>query len=302
MSKINSIIKYLKCVDCGNEELIKDAKGLKCPKCERRYLVNNSIFSMLPNEINKIKKNEIIARDKSSSKYDSKISKDYTSLLDTHCLYNKIDVKDIALDLGCGTGRTTIKIANISKYVFAVDYSIESLEMLRKKSINTKINNIFYFQADINRLPFNSQASFNFINVCDCIQHIPSFTLRENLINQIYSLLNKKGKLSITAYHYSKDKHINGVISKVEKPGEFGKQGLHIGGIYYYNFTKDEFYTLISNGGFRIIECKIFYFNFPFLIRVINKFLKIKRDLLEKITYKYLNKYGQRMYIYAIKD
>lgn len=297
MSKINSIIKYLKCVDCGNEELIKNTKGLKCSKCGRQYLVNNNIFSMLPNKTIKIKENEIIARDKSASKYDSKIHKDYTSLLDTHCLHNKINVKDIVLDLGCGTGRTTIKIAYISKYVFAIDYSIKSLEVLRKKAINTKINNIFYFQADINHLPFNSQASFNFINVCDCIQHIPSFTLRENLINQIYSLLNKKGKLSITAYHYSKDKHINGAIYKVEKPGEFGKQGLHIGGIYYYNFTKDEFYTLISNGRFRIIECKIFYFKFPYLIVLINKFLKIERYLLEKITYKCLNKYGQRIYI-----
>lgn len=89
------------------------------------------------------------------------------------------------MDLGCGTGRTTIKIANVSKCIFAVDYSIESLKVLIKKAINRKINNIFYFQADINHLPFNSQASFNFINVCDCIQHIPSFTLRENLIKQI---------------------------------------------------------------------------------------------------------------------
>ena len=37
---------------------------------------------------------------------------------------------------------------------------------------------------------------------------------RVNLLKQIQALLNKKGKLSITAYHYSKGKYINCVISK----------------------------------------------------------------------------------------
>ena len=85
---------------------------------------------------------------------------------------------------------------------------------------------------------------------------------RVNLIKQIQALLNKKGKLSITAYHYSKDKYINCVISKDEKTGGFGKQGFYIGVVYYYNFSKDEFYTSIKNEGFRIIECTIFILNF----------------------------------------
>jgi SAM-dependent methyltransferase len=54
------------------------------------------------------------------------------------------------LDAGCGTGLSTIALKWPGRIVVAVDYSLESLKVLREKNLP----NVFIIQADLAALPF----------------------------------------------------------------------------------------------------------------------------------------------------
>lgn len=148
----------------------------------------------------------------------------------------------------------------------------------------------------MNNLPFNIQSYFDFISCVEFFQHLPSFSLREKLLLDLYSLLKKNGYLSFTAYYYSKDKRKYDFI-EIEKPGERGKQGFHKGQIYYYNFDLPEFYVLCKQQGFDIADYRLFYFDLPLWVRVIKKIFKIKRQNIENILYRTHKNNANRIYM-----
>jgi len=59
------------------------------------------------------------------------------------------------LELGCGTGIYTEELARTGAEIFAVDISQNMLN-IAKQALNAK--NVFFRQADVNRLPFASQS------------------------------------------------------------------------------------------------------------------------------------------------
>ena len=121
---------------------------------------------MLPKKIFKQKIDEIKERDKLANKYDDFFEREYSQLLDYYCIdkHNEIKNREWVLDLACGTGRTSIKLASISNQDISIDFSYNSLFLLNDKINKNKINNIYLIQADANSLPFNCSNFFDFIN------------------------------------------------------------------------------------------------------------------------------------------
>ena len=293
--------EMLMCVDCGHAGLREAAGGLACPDCNRTYPIEDGIYRMLPKDLAAVKAREIAARDEDSVKYDQR-SHEYKAALDHFCFETKpIARTDAVLDLGCGTGRSAVKLAARAGSVVGVDFSFESLRLAKAKVDEAGLGNVTLIEADVNRLPLAGGEHFTFINIMDMVQPLPSFALREALLQRAYGYAAPGARLSVTSYHYSTDKRRPGVVSDEARRGEGGKRGYHLGGIYYYNFAADELLALVSQAGFRVTEMRQFWFAWPFPIGSVVARLGIPRLWLEGLTYPLFKHRAWRVYIHAVK-
>lgn len=294
---------YLKCVDCGQTELVFLDDGLACEKCNRYYREEGGILLMLPVALEDLRLKEIAARNKNASLYDEQRPSEYTALLDYHSIDSqRFSPTDIVLDIGCGTGRSTIKLGFLVNEIFALDFSLESLKLAKAKYIESGAKAaVIFIQADANALPIVQLPRFNFINALDFIQHIPGFCARERLLGDLYGLLTPGGALSLTAYHFSKSKGKEELFRKDPRPGEGGKQGFHRGGFYYYNFHLEEAMAMIAQAGFKIKNQGLFYFTIPRRFLFIKSLLGLNRLDFESRFGRFLKAYGERLFIHAVK-
>lgn len=70
--------------------------------------------------------------------------------------YSKKNLR--ALDLGCGSGELTIKLAHNFKEIIGVDFISEYLETAKKDKRRHKIKNIEFIRADAKNLPFDDET------------------------------------------------------------------------------------------------------------------------------------------------
>ncbi len=104
------------------------------------------------------------------------------------------------LDFGCGTGSTTVALAQYSQTVCAFDINRERIEICRRRlsehSLEDKVQ--LYCADDLDRVK-NSLGSFDLILVNAVIEHIPLTKkgLRKKTILCLFDLLKKPGYLYI---------------------------------------------------------------------------------------------------------
>lgn len=293
--------EFLKCVDCGSSGVQPTPSGAACKACGREYSEEEGILCMLPKRMEDLRLKEMSARDGNAADYDEQRRSDYTLLLDHHSIGGRTFTHaERVLDLACGTGRTTVKLGALARELVAVDFSLASLKVARAKYLRSgSPASAWFIQADANALPFGSSGLFDFINALDFIQHVPGFSAREALLRDLYSFLKPGGDLALTAYHYSDWKKAGDPIRTEPGPGEGGKQGLHRGGFYYYNFQLEEALCMVANAGFQIREYGVFYCSPPRLYRLIRKLLRMDRIRFETAFQKRLRGCGERLYIRA---
>ncbi|MBW8886645.1 MAG: class I SAM-dependent methyltransferase [Fibrobacteres bacterium] len=256
---------------------------------------------MLPKRMEELRLKEISARDGNAANYDNERQSDYTLLLDHHSIGAwRLTGSERVLDLACGTGRTTVKLASLARELVAVDFSLASLKVAKAKYQRSgSPARVWFIQADANALPFGPTGLFDFINALDFIQHVPGFTAREAILRDLRSFLKPGGELALTAYHYSDRKRAGDPIRTEPGPGEGGKQGLHRGGFYYYNFQLEEALCMVANAGFRIQAYGVFFCSPPRLYRLFRKIFRMDRIRFETVFQKRLRGCGERLYIRA---
>lgn len=123
------------------------------------------------------------------------------------------------IDLGCGPGFFTeafaIMTGNTGK-VIAADLQEEMLEKVRRKIRGKNYENrITFHKCGKDNIGINIKADF--VNAFYMVHEVPSSS---NLINEIYSLLNKDGIFFLTEpkIHVPK-KEFNNTVSLAEKAG-----------------------------------------------------------------------------------
>lgn len=165
------------------------------------------------------------------------IVKDHPIIIDL--LKTMISPKDVGLDLGCGTGILTNKIAPFVKEIIGIDISEEMIVEARK---NQKTNNIKYKIGNISQKLNFPDNSFDFIISSLTLCHIEDL---ESVYKEVYRILKKDGVFIFDE-----------ITSKLNKPfspkyedylEKFGQQNR-----IWQRHTLDEHLKLIKNMGFKI--------------------------------------------------
>ena len=100
-----------------------------------------------------------------------------------------LNVSDIVLDYGCGTGTTACELASQVKEIHALDTSSKMIEIAKKKAAMSAIENANFVQTDIfdkryQRESFDVILAFNMLHTVGDVREI---------MRRIYELLKPEG-------------------------------------------------------------------------------------------------------------
>ncbi len=170
--------------------------------------------------------------DRAAATYDTERSDDLVyqaCLASTRRLVEAIRPSRL-LDVGCGTGLTTLPLCRRGRQVVAVDYSHSSVGVLRAKPGAPPA-----LQADLCALPFKS-GSFDVVMCANTLQHLRP-AIHELAIAELQRLVAPGGALVVTVHHFSESKRRAGWI----KEGRPGQPGID----YIYRFTTADLSRLL---------------------------------------------------------
>ncbi len=142
------------------------------------------------------------------------------------------------LDLGCGTGRHTLKLAKKNN-VTAVDLSKEMLDLARKKAQTEKLKVDFY-KIDFSK--FKSKKKFDLIISMLVLDHIENL---KKVLDKI-SAMSKVGTELI--------------ISNVPAYQIFKRRVLETRKINQYYHPLEEYLRLLRAAGFELQDCREMFF------------------------------------------
>lgn len=171
--------------------------------------------------------------------------KEFVSLL------KKESVKKV-LDLGCGTGRHTILLAQEGFSVVASDNSQEALDVIKKIVKEARIKNIKIVKNDMTSIP-SPNGYFDSVLCYDVIQH-GVIKKAKKTVSEIKRVL-KKNKLILV--NVVSTKHFSYGTGREIEPGTFVDMKDKLDGdIPHHFYTKSKMKDLFSD--FEIIKLKEF--------------------------------------------
>src|SRR5699024_8884862 len=141
------------------------------------------------------------------------------------------------LDLGCGTGEISVRLAKQGYNLYGVDYSNEMLSVAMDKSIKHNVS-VQWIQQDIRELTGFDQVDLA-ISYCDVLNYV---TTEEDLLgtfHAVYNSLCDGGRFifDIHGQHYAKTQLMNNSFSSREQeisyiwdcePGESDGELIHL--------------------------------------------------------------------------
>ncbi len=136
------------------------------------------------------------------------------------------------IELGCGTGKPTVALAQRSNFFLAVDFSLNSLRVCRQKLAQSP--HVQFVQAEISGLPVRDGIFDTAISL-EVFEHLPSAQMRETAVQEAARVLVDNGHFIISAYRESWFMRIFGK-----------KESYHYPRIYYFRFTPAEFQEMLS--------------------------------------------------------
>jgi len=145
------------------------------------------------------------------------------------------------LEIGCGTGKNTYLLSQISKTVHAVDFSEG---MIKKAKEKLSANNVTFSVADITQKWPCEDQSVDFITCNLVLEHIEDLSF---IFSEAYRSLTENGRFFISELHPFRQ--YQGKKARFEKDGEtFEIQA------FVHNIL--DFITAAINNGFILDELK----------------------------------------------
>src|SRR5262249_10601498 len=137
-------------------------------------------------------------------------------------------LNDVLLEAGCGTGRMTPSFARRCKTHIAVDFSMESLRVCKRKLERAGLTNVTLIQADICALPLKDNVCDRVVS-CGVLEHVPTVESRAKMIAELARSARGGSPIVISAYYHNLYTRLFGE-----------KEGAHSGGIYFFRYTRQE--------------------------------------------------------------
>ena len=163
-----------------------------------------------------------------------------------------LNIDDIVLDYGCGTGTAACEFANQVKEIHAIDISSKMIELAKEKAVVNKVENANFSQADIFDNRYTNE-SFDVILAFNMLHTIPN---PQNVMKRIHGLLKPEG-LFISVTPCLRDKSSFLFNAQIQLVRILTKTGIIP--IPIRRLKSSELDDLIANGGFQTIETeKIF--------------------------------------------
>ncbi len=100
-----------------------------------------------------------------------------------------LEISNVVLDYGCGTGSTACEIANDVKEIYAIDISSRMIAISREKAAEKNIENVRFVEGDIFDEKLKKE-SFDRILAFNMLHTIPN---PENALQRINELLKPDG-------------------------------------------------------------------------------------------------------------
>lgn len=146
----------------------------------------------------------------------------------------------ICLDAGCGTGLSSVALSKRSNLVIAVDYSIESLRVLKEKGIS----NIIPVQADLRALPFK-ESVFDAVVCANTLQHFKPGLPQKSVVAELRRCTKEEGLVGVSVHHFSRTKHRAGWI----KEGKPGQPGID----YIFRFLREDLLAIMPHAHIKAV-------------------------------------------------
>lgn len=139
-------------------------------------------------------------------------------------VYNFFDLKEssVVLDYGCGTGWTSIPLAEKAKRVYAIDISAADIDLLKKAIADNSITDLFPSVCDAEKLPFGDE-SFDFVFGNAILHHLNL----DRALSEVHRVLKRDGKAAfcepyghnplLNLYRCVKDRYID-KITYIHRP------------------------------------------------------------------------------------
>lgn len=151
-----------------------------------------------------------------------------------------IDNEKSVLELACGTGQITFRLADKSHLWEATDYSENMIKEAEKRNMGeNKSNKICFSVQDATNLTYEKE-SFDVVIIANALHIMPK---PDRALNEIHRVLKKEGILFAPTFVYEKG-YSKPLIWLMER----------IGFQTYHKWKKNEFAEYVSRKGFHIMD------------------------------------------------
>jgi ubiquinone/menaquinone biosynthesis C-methylase UbiE len=144
------------------------------------------------------------------------------------------------LDAGCGTGLSTAALRGRCAQVIAVDFSLESLRVLKGKAFD----NVRLVQADVTALPFVDSA-FDAAVCANTLNQLKPGAAQSQACEELGRVTKAACPISISVHHFSRQKRRAGWI----KEGKPGQPGID----YIFRFSRQDLRAIVPRARIRAV-------------------------------------------------
>lgn len=175
-------------------------------------------------------------RDQEATQYDGLLGLRFLSRWEIPAtLYPlRITRADRMLEVGCGTGRLTVPVAEYGGELLAVDHSLESLRVLRRKLSPKAAASVLLVQGDATCLPIQPGWATCALS-SQMLEHLPSAAMRAGAVAELGRCVEAGGRLALSGYWFAP-------VLRWLLP----KEGKHSGKIFFHRFTRGELQQLLE--------------------------------------------------------
>ena len=164
------------------------------------------------------------------------------------------------LDVGCGTGRLTLKLAGKVDHITGIDPSIQRIEVARRKLTKMNPGNVTFELGSSDDIGRYGEDVFDVVYLNAVFHWIND---KEEALNNIYRVLKPGGKLGICTGDKDHSFTVKIVAKEVLRRAEIIDEGAD----FSTPVNTVELHSLLRKSGFRIIEIKLkkdlWYFETP---------------------------------------